>query len=271
MARASEMVRMTDVEIETYVDGDGPTVVILPSYGRDGGEDYDDITARLVRAGWRVLRPQPRGIAGSKGSMTGVTLHDLADDVAAVIRTLGTGRAALLGQAFGQALSRMVATDHPDLIAAVVLAAAQASTVPPDIAKAPLIVGDLNRPEAERLDALRRGFFAPGHDARPWLAGWYPETLKMQHEAAQAVPLSAYWDCGRAPMLEVFGAVDPFKPKAFWQELRDNFGDRVEFVVIDDASHALFPEQPVKVAEAVLPWLDQHRGAATRRARQEQR
>ena len=264
MARTSEVVRAAGVEIETYVDGDGPTLVILPSYGRDGGEDFDDITMRVVGAGWRVLRPQPRGIGRSKGPMTRVTLHDLANDVAAVIRTLGGGCAALLGQAFGQALSRMVATDHPNLVVAVVLAAAQASKVPPEIARAPFFAGDLSQPEPERLEVLRRAFFAPGHDATPWLAGWYPETLKMQHEAAQAVPVSAYWACGRAPMLEVFGSVDPFKPKAFWQELRGQFGGRVDSAVIDDASHALFPEQPIKVAEAVLPWLDQHRGMADR-------
>ena len=98
------MVRRATVEIETYVDGDGPALIILPSYGRDGGEDYDDITARAARDGWKVLRPQQRGIAGSTGPMSGVTLHDLADDVAAVIRALGGGvRAVLLGHAFGHA------------------------------------------------------------------------------------------------------------------------------------------------------------------------
>ena len=257
--RTSETVRRDGVEIATYVDGQGPALVILPSYGRDGGADYDDINGRLVQAGWKVLRPQPRGVAGSTGPMTGVTLHDLADDVAAVIRSLGEGSAVLLGHAFGHALSRMVATDHPDLVEAVILAASQASKVPPDIAKTPLIVGDLTRPEDERLAVLREAFFAPEHDARPWLAGWYPATLKMQHEAAQAVPLAAYWACGRAPMLEVFGALDPFKPKAFWPELRDQFGDRVTSVMIEDASHALFPEQPDFVAQAVLPWLARHR------------
>ena len=262
----SRFVHADHVAIETYIGGEGPALVILPSYGRDGGGDYDDISGRLIQAGWKVLRPQPRGIAGSAGPMTGVTLHDLADDVAAVIRAFGDARAVLLGQAFGQALSRMVATDHPDLVEAVVLAASQASKVPPAIARTPFIVGDLTRPEAERLEALREAFFAPAHDARPWLAGWYPATLQMQHEAAQAVPLSAYWGCGRAPMLEVFGALDPFKPRSSWQELRDAFGSRVESVVIDDASHALFPEQPDRVAEAVLPWLDQHRHAMSARA-----
>ncbi len=260
--RTSELVRRRGTEIETYIDGKGPALVILPSYGRDGGKDFDDLSGRLVQAGWKVLRPQPRGVAGSTGPMTGVTLHDLADDVAAVIRQLGHGSAVLLGHAFGHALSRMVATDHQGLVSAVILAASQASKVPADIAKAPLIVGDLTRPEAERLAVLRKAFFAPGHDASIWLAGWYPGTLKMQHEAAQAVPLAAYWGCGRAPMLEVFGALDPFKPRAYWQELGDQFGDRVTSVMIDDASHALFPEQPDRVAQAVLPWLVRHRDGA---------
>lgn len=35
----------------------------LATYGRDGGTDYDDITARLVGAGWHVLRPQPDKLA----------------------------------------------------------------------------------------------------------------------------------------------------------------------------------------------------------------
>ena len=114
--------RGAGVEIQTY----RPTLVILPSYGRDGADDFDDITARSASAGWRVLRPQPRGIAGCTGPMSGVTLHDMADDIAAVIRDLGGGRAVLLGHAFGHALSRMVATDHPDLVTAVILAASQA-------------------------------------------------------------------------------------------------------------------------------------------------
>ena len=263
--RTSAIVRRSGVEIETYIDGAGPALVILPSYGRDGGEDYDYITGQLVQAGWKVVRPQPRGVAGSKGPMTGVTLHDLADDIASVVCELGGGCAVLLGHAFGHALSRMVATDHPELVEAVILAASQASKVPQDIARTPFIAGDLAAPEAERLAALRQAFFAPDHDARIWLNGWYPETLGMQHAAAQAVPQSVYWACGNVPLLEMFGEHDPFKPKAYWQELHDQFGNRVSSVVIEDASHALFPEQPGKVADAVLPWLAGLRGNRTTR------
>jgi pimeloyl-ACP methyl ester carboxylesterase len=113
-----------------YIDGEGPAFVILPSYGRDSGEDYDDIAARVAEAGWKVVRPQPRGVAGSKGPMTGLTLHDLANDVALAIRSSSKGPVVLLGHAFGNLLARMVTTDHPALVKAVILAAAQASTSP---------------------------------------------------------------------------------------------------------------------------------------------
>jgi hypothetical protein len=57
MNRHSEMVCAGAVSIETYVDGDAPAVVVIPSYGRDGGEDFEPFTAAVVAAGYRVLRP----------------------------------------------------------------------------------------------------------------------------------------------------------------------------------------------------------------------
>ncbi len=259
--RKSAFVSKDGVEIETYVDGAGPAFVILPSYGRDGGEDYDDITARVVEAGWKVLRPQPRGVAGSMGPMTGLTMRDLANDVALSIRGFGDGPAVLLGHAFGNMLARLVTTDHPDLVKAVILSSAQASKVPEDIATTPFIAGDPSAPEADRLAALRKAFFAPNHDASIWFGGWYPETLKMQRAAVKAVPSSNYWACGSVKLLEVIPACDPFKPKPYWQELRNQFPNRVTTVMIDDAAHALFPEQPNRIADVLLPLV----GALPRR------
>ena len=56
-------------------------------------------------------------------------------------------------------------------------------------------------------------------------------------------------------MLELIPALDPFKPRDKWEELRTEFGLRVQARVIEDASHALFPEQPHAVAEAILGWV----------------
>ena len=258
-ARSGEIVQGDHVAIEVYVDGAGSPFVILPSYGRDGGRDYDDITSRLVGQQWKVLRPQPRGIAGSAGAMSGLSLHDLANDVAMCIRALSQGPAVLLGHAFGNILARVVTTDHPELVKAVVLAAGEASQVPDDIAKMPFIAGDTAAPESERLAALRKAFFAPGHDASIWLNGWYPATLQMQHEAAKKSGLQDSWACGSVPLLQLIAEYDPFLPKPFWNEMRDQFGDRVTASIVEDASHSLFPEQPAAVAEATVPWAARYR------------
>lgn len=49
MNRHSEIISTGPVSIETYVagDGNGPDVVVLPSYGRDGGKDFDAFSAAL--------------------------------------------------------------------------------------------------------------------------------------------------------------------------------------------------------------------------------
>ena len=257
--RQSQIIPGEGVAIESYIDGEGPPLVVLPSYGRDGGVDYDDITFRLVAEGWKVIRPQPRGIGASAGSMDGLTLHDLAADVALVIRALAEVPAVVLGQAFGNVLARVVTTDHPSLVKAVVLAAAEASNVAEDVGKTPFIAGDLTATDSERIAALRKGFFAPDHDPSAWLSGWYPATLKMEHEAAKKTGVKESWACGDVPLLQIFGDHDPFIPKPYWHEMHDQFGNRVTVSVVQDASHALFPEQPDAVAEAILPWVARYK------------
>jgi pimeloyl-ACP methyl ester carboxylesterase len=252
--RTSKFVHGTNVTIEVYVDGTGPALVVLPSYGRDGGADFDYFASKVSAAGFTVLRPQPRGIAGSKGNMENVTLHDLAADIALVIRELGSGKAIVLGHAFGNGVARMIAVDHPSLVQGVILAAAQCSSVAPEISKTPHQACDLKAPADERLAALRKGFFAPDHDPSIWLNGWYPETMQMEVRCASTVPASEYWAAGSAPVLEIIGDADPFKPRACWDELRHQLASRIKTEIVADASHALFPEQPDSVIDVVLAW-----------------
>jgi hypothetical protein len=38
-------------------------------------------------------------------------------------------------------------------------------------------------------------------------------------------------------------------------EMKEEFGDRVSIAVIHDASHALVPEQPAAVVDAIVAWM----------------
>ena len=79
--RTRSLVKYDTVEIDLIAEGRGPLIVLLPSRGRDL-EDYDEVAAGLAREGFRVLRPQPRGMHASKGPLKDITLHDLARDIA---------------------------------------------------------------------------------------------------------------------------------------------------------------------------------------------
>jgi pimeloyl-ACP methyl ester carboxylesterase len=252
--RKRDIVIRDDVRIEVIVEGAGPLLVILPSRGRDS-EDYDAVAAGIAQAGFRVLRPQPRGTGRSAGPMKGLTLHDFARDVAAVIEHARGGPAVIAGHAFGNWIARMTAVDHPRLVRGVIILAAAARTYPRALAEAVTKSADITLPDAERLKYLRATFFAPGHDAGVWLKGWYPEVNASQFAAGRATRQEEWWGAGTAPLLDLQAALDPFKPRETMNELRDEFGERVTIVVIPNASHALIPEQPAAVIAAIVGWM----------------
>jgi pimeloyl-ACP methyl ester carboxylesterase len=250
------MVRYADVVIETLVQGTGPSIVVLPSLGRDSYDDYDQVAASLAASGFTVLRPQPRGIGKSTGPMKGQDLYDFARDVAAVIDQQAGGRAVIVGHAFGHFVARMTAVQYPQKVRGVVLAAASAGDTAqryPDVWTSPGRAGNLTLPDDQRLAALRINFFAAGNDASVWLKGWHTNTRMMQVE--KPVPQAVWWAAGNAPLLELIPEEDPFKPRDRWDELKKAFGARVTVATIPKSSHALFPEQPVAVAQAIAIWV----------------
>ena len=258
--RTRDIVAAGEARIEVIAEGAGPLVVILPSRGRDS-EDYDEVASGIAHAGFRVLRPQPRGTCRSCGPMRGLTLHDFARDVAAVIGHAGGGPAVIAGHAFGNWVARMTAVDHPQLVRGVIIVAAAAKAYPSGFAGAKELseavrkAGDASLPDAERLKYLRLAFFAPGHDASAWLKGWYPDVNESQFAAGRATRQEEWWGAGRAPLLDLQAALDPFKPRETMNELREEFGERVTIAVIPDASHALIPEQPAAVVAAIVGWM----------------
>jgi pimeloyl-ACP methyl ester carboxylesterase len=251
--RTRELVRSGDGEIDVIVEGAGPLILLLPSRGRDS-EDYDEVAHGLTQSGFRVLRPQPRGIGKSTGALQGLTLHDFARDVAAVISHYG-GPAVIVGHAYGNWVARMTAVDHPNLVRGVVIAAAAAKTYPRELSVAVTKSGDPSLPKEERLKYLRGTFFAPGNDPSIWLDGWHPQASEAQRLAGLATRQEEWWSAGKVPLLDLQADNDPFHPIEKMNELKDELGNRVTVAVIRNASHALLPEQPKAVVEAIAAWV----------------
>jgi pimeloyl-ACP methyl ester carboxylesterase len=256
-ARTREVVSRDNVTIEGIAEGRGRLLVLLPSLGRDSLE-FDPVAARIAAAGFRVLRPQPRGYGLSVGPMQDLTLHDFARDVAAVIehenaQNKTNDPAILAGHAYGHFVARMTAVDFPKLTRAVILIGAAEKTPNPEVQRSVSIATDPAQPEAERLKHLKLVFFAPGNDPSSWLTGFHAGVRQAEIIARDSTPQAEYWSAGTAPILDIQGENDPYRPPSSRNELVEEFGGRrVSVVVIPHAAHAIVVEQPRAVADAIV-------------------
>jgi pimeloyl-ACP methyl ester carboxylesterase len=249
----STIVQRGNVQIEVLVQGYGPRIVLLPSLGR-GATDFDMMAERIAAAGYRVLRPQPRGIGRSRSPALYADLQDCAADIAAVIESEGGDAALVAGHAFGNRVARMLATDRPELVRGVSLIAANVGHAPstPPIREAIRNSADPALPDEERLAALRFAFFAPGNDPRPWLDGWHPEVLAAQRIAGDRTSRQLDYAGGTAPILYLQPGHDPLAHVEDAHEFKRALGDRVTVIVIDNASHAAIAEQPEAISRALI-------------------
>ncbi|WP_321883318.1 alpha/beta fold hydrolase [Paraburkholderia bannensis] len=249
------LVNYDSVQIETIAQGKGPVIVLLPSLGR-GAEDFDVVAALLAADGFRVLRPQPRGIGASKGPMGDIDMHAFAADVAAVLDHERTGPVVVVGHAWGSQPARMLAVDRPDLVRGLVMAAASAGKLPPGSKEKPYGrlrdaidgSGDLSLPQAQRLNYLRQAFFAPGHDPHAWLNGWYPDTHHAEAHARDVTPVDTYFAGGNVPILDLQGQYDAVVVRGVFKTMMP---ERVSVEVVPNAGHAMAPEQPRAMSDAI--------------------
>jgi pimeloyl-ACP methyl ester carboxylesterase len=256
MAIRTELLDTGVARLELTSCGRGEhSVLLLPSLGR-GSADFSALMTALAAAGWHALALNPRGIGASTGTLHEISLHDLAADAAAVIVARGGGAAHVVGHAFGHRIACCLAVDHPQRTRKLVLLGAGGR-----------IESDLEARSAfkrfltEQLDASARRIamhtanFAAASDPTPWLEGWWPQTALAQIEAARRTPHEQWWESGSAEVLVVQGLEDRMAPPENGRALARALGARVRLVEVAGAGHALLPEQPARVASAIIEFL----------------
>lgn len=250
--------RAEPVVVEALLRGEGPLVVLLPSLGR-GGKDFDDLASRIAAAGFLAAAINPRGIGGSEGPPAR-SLADYARDVAEVILALRprqvdglTTPVVLIGHAFGNRLARAVASLYPDLVSSLILLASGGQVaIAPEVAKALFDVFDTSLTPEAHLAAVQTAFFAPGNDPEVWRDGWYG-TVAMQQQTALMQSPPESWNAGGLASISIIQAAqDVVAPPANADALRAAYPDRVEIAILQQAGHAMLPEQPDQLAELVL-------------------
>ena len=249
------------LEVDVYAE-EGPLVCLLPGQG-GGIRRFEQLGHRLAAAGWRPVAINPRGAGESEGPLEGLTLHDLAGDVAGVVESLGDGPAVLIGNAFGNRLARCVAADRPDLVACIVLVCAGGKVPPDPIAlKAMLSMNDASLSDEELAEAARLSLFAEGSEVPEWFVrdNRSPKAAAAQGEALRRTDTADWWTGGSTQILVVQGMDDKIAPPENGHLLRAELPGRVLVEDIPDAGHAVLFEKPAEVASAILAFLTPYRG-----------
>lgn len=250
------------VTIEAIVAGKGPDVVLFASALR-GADDFVLLQDALAEAGFRSIAINMRGAGRSKGP-DDYTFEDLAEDVAGVIEELCDAPVHLVGHAQGNIVARGTAAYRPELVRSV--------TVMPcgghNLGKYPVaqeVIDSIGRchdealPEEERRKALGISFFAPGNDPGSWLVGWWPGSAGLSR-ALLAVDPEVWWRAGGKPMLIVQPLQDPMSPRQSGIDAAEALGAR--YVEVPRCGHAILPEQPEAIADAVIAFLREQEALA---------
>ena len=248
-------VAVENAEISILIAGEGEAVVLVPSWAR-GADHFTELMAVLAKSGYRAIAINLRSVADSKGTLSGITLHDLAADVAGVIKALDAAPVNILGHAFGNKIARCLAADYPELVKSVILLAAGGEVEPDPAAFAALkraVTEDLS--DAEWLSAMQQSHFFGEIDPGVWRTGWYSEVAIAQLSITKSTPRGEWWQAGTAPMLIIQGLDDLLAPPANGRLLKDKLGGRVSLVELEHTAHALLPERPKVIAKSIISFI----------------
>jgi 3-oxoadipate enol-lactonase len=103
--------------------GDGPVVMLLHGWIASADLNWYGAYGDLVDAGYRVLAIDHRGHGRGLRQLVPFRLTDCAADAAAVLRKLELAPAIVVGYSMGGAVAQLVAREHPDVVAGLVLSA----------------------------------------------------------------------------------------------------------------------------------------------------
>jgi 3-oxoadipate enol-lactonase len=101
--------------------GDGPVVMLLHGWMASGDLNWAGAYGPLQDAGYRVLAIDHRGHGRGLRPLVPFRLADCAADAAAALRQLDVAPALVAGYSMGGAIAQLIARDHPDVAAGIVL------------------------------------------------------------------------------------------------------------------------------------------------------
>ncbi|RLK54865.1 pimeloyl-ACP methyl ester carboxylesterase [Actinokineospora cianjurensis] len=263
------LVEVNGISLSYHDKGTGDPVLMLMGTGSSGRVWHLHQQPALVAAGYRVITVDNRGIAPSSECADGITVADMAADVAALAAHLDLPRFDLVGTSLGARIAIEVAATRPDLVGGLVLMATRSRQ---EALHAAFDAGELELAKAGiRLPARfhaastalwnlsPRTLFDAGK-AREWLDvlefGTQPPSAGVIAQMAIADDPDLLAICARiaASTLVIAFADDVVTPPHLGREVADAIAG-ARFARVADGGHYGYLEQPAAVNALLLEFL----------------
>ncbi|MBR7829362.1 alpha/beta hydrolase [Actinospica sp. MGRD01-02] len=243
--------------------GTGPAVLLAPGMGTTRAT-FRHLVPVLLRAGYRVITTDYRGLGESDTGWDEYSSAATADDLAALIRHIDAGPVLLYGNSYTAASAVHLAADHPELLRGAVLSGPFVRSLP-----APNLVGKITyalmakplftrtlwmvwfphmfpkRPAdyAEMRAAVDANLREPGR------AKVFAQMCAGTHDAAEAKLPRA--KASGVPMLVIMGTADEDFPNAVDEGrfVAESVNGRLE--LLDGYGHQPHEETPEQIADLI--------------------
>jgi pimeloyl-ACP methyl ester carboxylesterase len=265
MSTATQFLDLPDGRIAYEDVGEGPLIVATPAM-LDLRSELRFLTPLLVRAGFRVVTLDQRGMGETSGEWPEYGSIPLARDLMALIRHLDSGPAIIYGTSNGSAAGVYVAAEAPELVRGLVLAApfvrdGKMSWIQRRLMSV-MKIGPLTLP-------LYMSYFPKWEPKRPADFDDHVKKLRANlSEPSRRGVIRAYMfqqshreaelrlGKVRVPSLVIMGTgdVDWPDPAAEARWIVDQLGS--ELLMLDGAGHHPHVEYPDEIAEAVAAFAD---------------
>ena len=268
------MVKAGDWNIEYYLEGSGPPLLMISGFTAQATGWAEPFTQRLQER-FSTIRYSHRGTGTSDRLSGDITLRELADDAAALLRALGIEKAHVLGVSMGGMIAQELVLNQPQRVQGLVLGCTTCGGLSQShreggvVGAAPEIIALLTpQPGLSREEQIRKAWpalsppeFIEGHGdvleerLRASLINPTPiETGMRQMAAVQAFDSFDRLPEIEAPTLVIHGDRDVLVPVANAYVLKERIPS-AELRIVKGAGHLFTFEFPEESAAAVVEFL----------------
>ncbi len=263
----SDILPLADAEIFYNIDGAGEPLLLIPGFA-SGAWSWTWQSGELS-ADFSVITFDPRGVGNSELRDGGaVTIEALADDIAALMDSIGVDSAHICGISFGGFVAQEFALKYPAKVRKLVLASTSFGGprhVAPSAETLAAMASTIGLNTAERIRQNITAAFSPEFvEARPAAVERFcrlraaypvPETVyKQQLAAAVGFDAEARVSGIEAETLVITGDRDTVVPAENSRNLA-NAIPGARLVRIDDSGHMMFVEKAHEFNSVVRAFL----------------